>query len=226
MEESTTQPVAPSTSEAPVQPEQPEAVQTEAAEQTEITEQQPVTEEQPEEPVQPDNSEDFDYAAWLEKKGIDPSTEEGKAQIAKSWREMEKKMHQTTQQASELEKQVQATPTDTDDDRVQRLEMLYNATAWKQNNKITAEQDEQMGSYLAGNPDKLQLVKYGLLSFDDVLAMSGAAKIDTAAIKKQGGQEALQTLANKQRATAPTGSATTQAPKPAEDPIMSVLSAD
>ncbi|MCA1565829.1 MAG: hypothetical protein LC803_09365 [Acidobacteria bacterium] len=204
-----------STTEATTQEQAPEAVQPEEQHAEAVTtadsepQQQTQSEEQPEEPAEPAAPSDEDLTDYWAKKGIDISTPEGQLAAAKSYREAEKTMHDKAQKASELEKKIQAEPATNDDERVQRLELLYNANTWKQANNITPEQDDAMGTYLTSNPDKLALVKYGLLTFDDVLHMSGAAKVDTEALKKQGGQEALQTLANKQRATAPQGNSAT-----------------
>jgi hypothetical protein len=185
---------------------------------------EPITtdsEEEPEAPAPDNSTDDFDYESWLAKKQIDPSTPEGKAQIAKSWRELEKKMHATTQQASELEKQVNSQPLAdaTTDPAVQealtraaRVETTLAVERWKSQNGITAEQDTALGQYLVENPQKAWLVKNGHLSYDDVYAMSGVGKTDPAALKQAGGKEALQALANKQRATSPTGNATSSAP--------------
>lgn len=208
---------------------QPEEQQAEAVQTPDSEPQQPTTPagDEPEAPAaEPEKAElasDEDLTDYWSKKGIDISTPEGQLAAAKSYREAEKAMHDKAQKASELEKQIQGQPATNDDERVQRLELLYNANTWKQSNNITPEQDDAMGSYLTKNPDKLALVKHGLLSFDDVLAMSGGSQVDTVALKKQGGQEALETLANKQRTTAPKGGASTPT-TPKVDPIAAGLS--
>jgi hypothetical protein len=190
----------------------------------------------PDEPAAPatENSDD-DLTDYWSKKGIDISTPEGQAQAAKSYREAEKSLTQNAQRASELEKQINAQPAaevTTDPavqeaiDRAARVETTLEVERWKAANNITPEQDAAVGQYLVDNPQKAWLVKNGHLSLDDVYAMSGVGKTDPAALKKEGGQEALQTLADKQLATAPTGSAATSAPAANEDPILAVLQSD
>lgn len=169
-----------------------------------------------------DDASDDDLTAWATNKGIDLSTPEGQAKALKSMREAEKKMHETAAKASELKKQFEETPVTTDDERVQRLETLYNVTTWKTENNITPEQDLKMGQYLTDNPVKRDMVLQGLLTFDEVLSLSGASKVDPTQLKREGGKEALETLANKQRATSPTGNAST-AVKQKVDPITAAL---
>lgn len=234
MEETTTN--AATQEEAPqAQPpvdEQPaEAVKTADSEpqQTEV-------DKQPQEAAAPaTTSEEEDLSDYWAKKGIDISTPEGQAQAAKSYREAEKAMHAKAQTASELEKQLNAQPVtvDTDNELVRqavekssRLEVTVAVQNWKAANNITPEQDQKLGEYVTANPDKALLLKNGYLTLDDIYAMSGVGKVDTAEVKKQGGQEALQTLANKQRTTAPVGGATTRTAPPKDDPIAAVLSAD
>lgn len=159
---------------------------------------------------------DFDYDSWLEKKGIDPTTPEGKAQIAKSWRAMEQKMHQSTQQASELEKQINSQPLSVDTDnellrqsieRTNALETTLTVQQWKAAKQITPEQDTALGKYVVDNPNVGLLLKNGYLNLDQLYAMSGIGAIDVDSAKKQGGKEALQQLESKQRASAPQGNA-------------------
>lgn len=172
------------------------------------------------EPVETDNSDD-DLMDYWSKKGIDITTPEGQRQAAQSYREAEKAMHAKGQRASELEQQLNQQPLaeQTQDPAVQealarasRVETALEVERWKANNGITPDQDKALGKYLTENPQKAWLVKNGHLNLDDVYAMSGINKVDPDAIRKQGGQEALQGLANKQRTTAPEGSAVNQAP--------------
>jgi hypothetical protein len=179
------------------------------------------------------SEDDFDYDAWLKKKGIDPSTPEGRVQVAKSWREMEKKMHSTTQTASELEKQISTQATvDPDASEAQRAlaiaTQLQNKAVietWKAQNNISHEEDKAMGAYAKANPKTAELLTSGLLTLDEFRAIAVPAKpVDTTAIKKQGGQEALEKLANKQRATQPIGGAATPSSPTSDDSIEGLKS--
>jgi hypothetical protein len=189
------------------------------------------------EPATPaDNSaDDFDYEAWLEKKGIDPASPEGKAAIAKSWREMEKKMHQTTQQSSELEKQLTSAPVEVDSDNplvqqlaeeVVQMKRVTQVREFLRDNNITEAQNLAMGEWLNNNPVKRDMVNAGYLSLQEAYELSGVGRQDTAAIKDKGAREALEGLATQQRGTAPQSSATSNAPAPKEDPILAELKSD
>lgn len=217
--ETTTEPATQDPGVVTTQPEEQPAT----AEQTPEPEPTLTTEpEQPaEEPVSTDNSDD-DVTAWAANKGIDLSTPEGQAKALKSMRESEKLMHQKAAAESELRKQIEQSPAGTDDERVQRLETLYSVTQWKADKQITSEQDVKMGEYLNANPLRKSMVMQGLLSLDDIYTLSGANATNPSVIKRQGGQEALEKLASKQRVTAPTGGATTH-DTPKDDPIAAAL---
>jgi hypothetical protein len=184
-----------------------------------------------EEPAPADNSAEEDHAAWLASKGIDLSTPEGQAKAAKSWREAEKAMTQKSQAASELAKKLQANPVsvNTDNPLVQELaqevvsmKRQQNVAQFASSVNLTSDQEAKMAEYLTANPNKIELVNAGYMTLNEVYQLSGANSSDPGTIKKQGGQEALEKLANKQRATAPVGNATTQATPPV-DPIAAAL---
>lgn len=219
MEETTTDAATQDPGVETTQPEeQPaEAVTTADSEPTLTTEPDNATDE----PASADNSDD-DVTAWAANKGIDLSTPEGQAKALKSMRESEKMMHQKAASESELRKQIEQIPVGTDDERVQRLETLYSVTQWKSDKQITPEQDVKMGEYLNTNPLKKNMVMQGLLSLDEVYTLSGANATNPSVIKRQGGQEALERLASKQRVTAPQGGATTH-DTPKDDPIAAAL---
>lgn len=199
---------------------------------------QPPTEPEPSEPEVPDNSdeepEQEEYTPeWLKSKGIDPEDPKAFEKVAKMAFNSEKRMTRSRQQASELQNQMAAQPLETRSEDPMVQEALSRAAAaettvmvseWKARNGITAEQDERIGEYIKANPDKGFLLKNGYLSLDDVFAMSGVGKQDTAALEAKGGQKALETLANKQRASAVSGRAASPSPAtPEVDPIMEVL---
>lgn len=226
-----------------------EETTTDAATQDEALQAQPPVDEQPAEAVTTADSEpqqttdtetesdeatadtetpsdDEDISEWASKKGIDLSTPEGQQKALKSMREAEKAFHTKAQQASELEKQVQGQTAETSDERLARMEMILNAKTFKEQRGITPEQDEAMGTYLTQNPDKLQLVKYGFMTFDDVFALSGAGSVDADSLKKQGRDEALQDLSTRQRASSVKGSASAQSAPPAKDPLTVLWETD
>lgn len=104
-----------------------------------------------------------------------------------------------------------ATPEQRDNIRVRNLELKSDIREWKYQNQDKLALEPQMVEILA-DPSKKLLVQEGYLSLDDVYAMArGSASDNTASIKSQGGQEALQKLAQKQQAQAPRGNATNSA---------------
>lgn len=194
-----------------VEEAQPEQVETETAVETE----QETPEASTDEPAQTDNSAEEDLSDWAAKKGIDLSTPEGQAKALKSMREAEKSFHTKAQQASELERQL-SNPV-TDPDATQAEQALAIATQlqnekvirnWKEANNVTQEEDVAMGEYAKANPRAAELLTNGLLTLDEFRAIAvPAQRVDKEAIRKEGGHEALEKLANKQLATAVKGGA-------------------
>lgn len=197
--------------------EQPaEAVQTADGEPTTTTTEP--TDTSSDEPANADNSDD-ELTAWASKKGVDLSTPEGQTKALKSWREAEKKMHESRQQTSVTEAAIGSQATA---DGSSNTDLIVSSMIWKQNKSVTPEQDTAMGEYLTQNPLKLEMLKQGLTTFDEIFLLSGAGQVDVSTAKKEGGKAALETLANKQRATSPTGNAS-MATKPKVDPIAAAL---
>ena len=168
-----------------------------------------------EEPGTPDNSED-DLSDYWTKKGIDISTPEGQLASAKSYREAEKMATRKSQERSELAKQLGEQPVAVDSDnplvielanKVHSMERKDSVSSFISEHKLTSEQDVAMGSWLQSNPEKVQLINAGYMTLGDAYKLSGVGEKDTSDIERQGGQKALEKLANKQRAAAPSGSA-------------------
>lgn len=221
MDESTTN--AATQEEAQVTAQPPVDEQSAAAVTTDSEPTQPpaeeVTDQETDDASAP--STDDDLADYWSKKGIDINTPEGQRAAAKSYREAEKAMHQKAQQASELEKQINEQPfeVDTDNELLRQIAQdnantrtALEVQQWKASKSITPAQDEALGQFVTDNPKIGYLVKNGHISYDQLYAMSGVGNVDPSALKKEGGQEALQKLANKQRATAVTGNAVSSAP--------------
>jgi len=184
-------------------------------EEPETTEQNTTEESTDDEPELSDTSTEEDLSEWASKKGIDLSTPEGQAKALKSMRESEKAFHAKAQQASELEKNLSSTQFDPDASRAEQAyaiaQQLQNEKIireWKDTNNVTKEEDAAMGEYAKANPRAAQLLMDGQLTLDEFRAIAVPAQgVDKDAIRKAGGKEALETLANKQRATAVKGSA-------------------
>ena len=135
---------------------------------------------------------------------------------AKSYREAEKMAHRKSQEKSELAKQLGEQPTAVDSDdplvielanKVSSMERTSTVSKFIDENKLTPEQDVAMGAWLQANPEKTQLINMGYMTLDEAYKLSGVSETDNSDIERQGGQKALEKLANKQRATAPSGSA-------------------
>lgn len=204
------------------------------------TDSEPISTETTDEPASTDTSEDDDQLTpeqlqeWAGKKGIDLSTPEGQAKALKSLRSAEKKMHQATSQASELATKVSASPVDPDASEAQKAlhiaTQLQNAqviNTWKASNNISQAEDAAMGKYATENPQTAQLLTQGLITLDEFRAIAGSTQqVDTAAIKESGKKEALESLANKQRATAVAGNASRAASPAKTDAVADVWSND
>lgn len=216
--------------QAPVVPDattQPDAIQSDEAVQS--TDEPNNDSPAPEEPAaNPTDNSDDDFSGYWSKKGIDISTPEGQAKAAKSYQEAEKAMHRKGQEASQLSKQLTTQPVEVDSDnplvqelasKVVTLERKQNIANFADEVKLTAAQESTMAQYLADNPTKVQLVNGGYMTLQEVYSLSGAASPDPAALKREGGQAALQELADKQRATAPSGSATHSSGSASDDSI-------
>jgi len=209
------------TTDAPVQDEGAITAQPPVEQQAEAeTPVQEPTDTSTQEPAEADNSAEDDLSDYWNKKGIDITTPEGQAQAAKSYREAEKAMHQKSQQASELEKQINGPTVDPDASRAdqayaiaQQLQNEKVIREWKESNNVTKEEDDAMGEYAKANPRTAELLVNGQLTLDEFRAIAvPGQKVDTSAIKQEGGQEALEKLANKQRATAVQGNASSSTP--------------
>lgn len=217
MEESTTEAT---TQESGVEETQPVEQQTEAVTTTEEST-QATTEEQTQ----------SDYSEWLSKKGIDPSDPEAMAKVAEMARNAERAMHEKAQQASSLSKQLGETPVqvDTDNEIVQQLHgevaslrLAHAVNEFKAQNSITQEQENQMSAYVKENPHIGQLIQAGYLTLPQLQTLSLGANAES--IKSEGGKQALQQLANKQRASSIPGNATTSSLQTEQgDPFLDAL---
>lgn len=207
--------------------EQPaEAVTTPDSEPT-----QPEEEEADDAPAEADNADDL--SSYLASKGIDLSTPEGQAKLAKSYREAEAALSRKSQEASQLKKSLdQPVHVDSDNQMVQSLaqrvvtmERQKNIDSFTSKVNMTGEQEEAFAQYIV-DTNKADLINGGYLSLEEAYKLSGVGDTDPAAFKAEGKKEALQQLANKQTATAPRGNATTTAAPPKADPILEVLQSD
>lgn len=231
MDPTTTTATPPDGAGAPAQP-------VEGAQQPAVQPQEPQPQSQS--PAPADNDDNFDYEAWLQKRNIDPATPDGQAYIAKAWRGMEQKMHQTTMEASELKKsltpqappqpQAGADPAMSEfiqDYRRDKLIGNFKSSHqdWDQHEPAMVQKLNEPVNTSYGVYTRSQLVNAGLLSLEDVYTMAkGSAPVDTTQIQTQAKQEVLQTLANTQRAGGGAAQASNPNPQAStEDPITAAI---
>lgn len=171
------------------------------------------TEEQTSEPAEGASDEDAELSAWASKKGLELDSDNTR-KAAKMAREAEKDFHAKRQQSSELEKAAAAisdedaasTAQATGQDaallqRVQRVEIRENVRDfWNQPDIDKAYEPAMIEllktkPYLAGDLESL---------YATAVMKSGGV----AAVKSQGGRDALTKLAQNQQAAVPRGNAT------------------
>lgn len=211
---------------------QPEEQHAEAVQTPDSEPQQPEeTPESTEETLSDPSDELSDY--WA-KKGIDISTPEGQIKAAQSYREAEQALSRKAQEAAALKKSLdQPLELDTDnellkdlaqqqmeDRRERAIERFVNEV------NLSDEQEQKFAEYLVNDQNMVELINGGRLTLSQAYKLSGVNEVDQAQVKKAGGQEALRDLANKQRATAPKGSATSNVSSTKDDPLLDVLSSD
>ena len=201
------------TTEVPVEngAEEAQPVETEQTEAVETTEQ---PEEQTEEAAEP--SEDGELEKFAAAKGLELDSENAK-KAAKMAMNAEKLAGRQASRAGELEKATKITEEQLpegmtsqqhDNVRMRNLELKFAVQEWKANNPEKAALESDMVKVLAENPTKLLLVQEGHLTLDDVyhIARGGNPNVESE-LKSQGKQEALQNLAQKQKAAVPRGNA-------------------
>jgi plasmid maintenance system antidote protein VapI len=219
MEEETTTPAPVDTGVETTQPV--EAVNTEAVITPAVA-----TEEQTTETTEP--SDDEQLNKWAESKGLELDSDNAK-KAAKMAREAEKAMHSKAQKASELEKAAAAV---SDADAVQVAEATgqdpellkrLQAVETKERVRDFWSQDDIDRSYEPAMIDLLKTKPYLAGDLDALYATAVMKSGGVAAVKSQGKREALESLAHKQQAAVPTGSATTSGqPKKKEFKDLSI----
>ncbi len=150
-----------------------------------------------------DSTSNDDLSKWAESKGLNLEDPESVQKLAKSYREAEKKLHETTQTKSELEKQLvppgneyQFTPDGNLDvySEVQNVKTQLNLQNFYMENPDARTYDEKMAEIALEKPE---LGLYAKNSGDFSVLLALAKQGDE---RQQGGREALQKLADKQQA--------------------------
>lgn len=193
------------TTDEPISEGVEESTQPEVVEQPEAATESDVKDDQQDstEPSKDDNSE------WLKSKGIDPSDPDAASKLAKMYREAERAMHAKSKKASELEKSMESQVQQEaelqgfdDNDRLKlyKMEVKQAVRDFWDENPDAKQYEKQMIEVLQDNPHLA----------GDLEALYGKALLKGGVLessKSAGGKEALDRLASKQKATAPTGSA-------------------
>jgi hypothetical protein len=210
MDEETTTPAATDSGVVEETTQPVEAVTTEAVETTPAS-----TEGQAEEAsASAADDADAELAKWATAKGLELDSDNAK-KAAKMAREAEKAMHQKAQKASELEKSVTAV---SDEDaaakaeasgqdpelikRLQRVEVRETVRDFWNQDGIDRSYEPTMIDILKDKP-------YLAGDLESLYATAVMKSGGVAAIKSQAKRETLESLAHKQQAAVPTGSATT-----------------
>lgn len=157
---------------------------------------------------------DPELAAWAEKKGLDPSDPNT---LLKAAREAEKAMHTNASKRSELEKQLSEQPKSADLDydeiaslraEMQEVKTATAITNFYLNNPDARQLDDVMGKMVTENPRLKAAFADGHLGVEDIYLMAKGSQ-GAESLKTEGGREALQSVAKKLKANAPTAAATT-----------------
>lgn len=112
-----------------------------------------------------------------------------------------------------------ATPEERENVRLRNIELRMEIQGWKLQNPDKTALEGEMVKILA-DPNKKALVQGGYLSLDDVYSLAKASAPDNSEqVKSQAKREALESLAHKQQAAVPTGSATNPGTAPKEKPF-------
>jgi len=158
-----------------------------------------------------------EIAEWAGKKGLEINPDNpNEVKLAQMQREAEKKMHQTTAQASELrnavntEVQNEMANLPQDDQtlqmqaQLQQLQVNQAINDFYANTPEAREYDQAMAQLVNENP---QLAAGGLEALYAVAKQREMANGGKEQLKAEGGQEALKQLASKQKAAAPSANA-------------------
>jgi hypothetical protein len=186
------------------QPQQEANEPTEANNEVEATQVDETTAEAPE-----DNSK------WLQAKGIDPSDPEAINKLAKSAREAERAMHQKAQRAKELERSM----TELSDESAEQIAISTGQDPELLKRLQRFEVKSTINDFFVDNPDAKQyeqdmiqeMTNSGLYGSPEAMlkaAYAMAVSKNPDKVKSQARKDTLESLAQKQQASVPTGNAT------------------
>lgn len=169
-----------------------------------------------EEPASADNPSDSDK--WLAAKGIDPKSPDAVHKLAEMARNSEKAMHKSTQERAQAQRELSSAfdkQGENQDDlktQVKNLELNQMARDFVDRHPDDKEQMQEFGKFFKANPHIMQMTEAGLLTMDQSYAIYQSSPAQADKLRAEGGREALQSLADTQRAAAVSGSATSPEP--------------
>jgi hypothetical protein len=194
------------------------------AQQVAAVSQEPSNVQQPQEPSEDDNS-----IEWLvQQKGVDPTSPDAIEKVARMYREAEKRMHDVTTKASQLDKSLQA-PQQSDEfkefisdyKRDKMLNQFKDSTPdWREHEPVMVEKLAETVNTPYGVYTRSDLVNAGILTLHDVYAMARGSAPQQ---KSEDVQQVLRSIANKQLAGANTPNAIKSTPSGAPDPILEAI---
>lgn len=169
------------------------------------------TTEPTETPTEPKG--DFDASKWAEAKGLDLNNPEDVAKMARSYSEAEKKMHQSSQQASELKGVI--------DEEVAKIGVPEDDVLALQQRMQVIEAEREVENFYSQNPDARQYDadmariarEKGIGDIEALYAMAKVQNLQNGGeeqLKNEGKKQGLQDLALKQKVASATSSATTK----------------
>jgi hypothetical protein len=203
IDEGAEQSITPDTIEASAESFRSDVVENEA-EDTEEAEQSTTSDDDTTE-----DSEDAELLAWAEKAGLDTKDP---VKILKSLKDTQKKLHETTSQASELRKQVTESEDFSDSESViQEARVLNFYAANPEARSYDGKMGEIYNRFQQSDPEfASHLVKH----LDTLYAMAKAEdnQENVLLARQQGKEEALQKTKQAQASAAPRANAVSSAP--------------
>lgn len=189
---------------------------------------------------------------FLAKKGIKADDPEALRKVAKMYQNSEKGLYQKSQEKAQLERQLaqsripEIRPDQEALSEVRAMRTEMSVEKWKAGRNLSAEDEQKMIEFVqtpitdangnvqvnpqTGQPiTKGMLVLNGVLSLDDVYALSGAGKVEVDSLKENLRKEVQKEMEARQAAKRPSSNATDSTQfgnAEADDPFSKALLGD
>lgn len=168
------------------------------------------------EPATADNSNEAD--AWLAAKGIDPKSPDAVQKLAEMARNSEKLMTKSTQERAQAQRELQSAfqkqgqGQNDLETQVNNLKLNQMARDFVDSHPNDRENMQGFGKFFKENPHIMQMAETELLTMDQAYAIYQSSPAQADKLREEGKHQALQNLADTQRAAAVEGSATSPEP--------------